>query len=317
MNQGGLLTPTGTYPVPDLDREIIAVDVNRDGFDDLVTHNGSDTSSGTLSVLLSRGDGTFSPAITFPSCPDMGQQEAGSLQAGDFNGDGIPDLVVACGLFFAGIGNGRFLPPTSIPLSSSYPHGGDYLAIGDFNGDGHLDLAVDGFSAGVVAVMLGNGDGTFSVGPQYAPSGSSPFALGSGDFDGDGIVDLVVQSATNDNGPWKDQGVALLQGLGGGNFGAAAWLPMGDGTPGGLVDAYLAGGARPELVAANADRFIGQLTFEDGGARIAPTVAGPGSFLFYPTKGDFNGDHADDVAVGLLDIGVPGSRIAVYLNGCP
>jgi len=39
--------------------------------------------------------------------------------------------------------------------------------------------------------------------------------------------------------------------------------------------------------------------------------------MFYPMRGDFNGDGAEEFAVGLLDIGEPGSRIAVYLNGCP
>ena len=64
------------------------------------------------------------------------------------------------------------------------------IAVGDFNGDGRVDLAVAG--AGVVSVLLGNGDGTFQPPVNYAAGINEARALVAGDFNGDGRVDLAV-----------------------------------------------------------------------------------------------------------------------------
>src|SRR5262249_62118803 len=46
--------------------------------------------SGSVSVLLANGDGSFQAAHTF-----AGGNFPSSVAVGDFNGDGIPDLAVA------------------------------------------------------------------------------------------------------------------------------------------------------------------------------------------------------------------------------
>ncbi|MGA2131844.1 MAG: VCBS repeat-containing protein [Bryobacteraceae bacterium] len=83
-----------------------------------------------------------------------------AVAVADFNGDGKPDLAVAqhggsVGILL-GDGKGHF------GEAVSYPAGGGImasLAVKDFNGDGKPDLAVT--SEYYVAILLGNGDGTF------------------------------------------------------------------------------------------------------------------------------------------------------------
>ena len=66
------------------------------------------------------------------------------------------------------------------------------MAVGDFNGDGKADLAVANLGSNNVAVLLGNGNGTFATAVTYASGGTAPFSVAVGDFNGDGKLDLAV-----------------------------------------------------------------------------------------------------------------------------
>jgi hypothetical protein len=66
-------------------------DFNGDGKLDIATANNDATSS--VSVLLGNGDGTFQAPIQLAS----GGLDPTAIAAGDFNGDGRTDLVVAFG----------------------------------------------------------------------------------------------------------------------------------------------------------------------------------------------------------------------------
>ena len=170
--------------------------------------------SGDVSVLLGNGDGTFRA---------QGQFEVGagptpwvtstSLVAGDFNGDGRPDLAVANFLsddiaILLGNGDGNFQTQVRVQLEEKT--GSTSPVAGDFDGDHRLDLAVANAISGDVSVLRGNGDGTFQPPVRYRVGGR-PNSLVAGDFDGDHRLDLAAASGFSDD-------IAVLLGNGDGTF---------------------------------------------------------------------------------------------------
>ena len=109
----------------------------------------------TPDVARCIGTWGFAPAVTYAT-----DTLPTSIAAGDFNGDGHLDLVVALsyyptiGVMF-GEGNGAFHSLVSQSAGTSYHD----VAAGDFNGDGALDIALaDGYDNSV-SVMLNGGRG--------------------------------------------------------------------------------------------------------------------------------------------------------------
>jgi hypothetical protein len=108
--------------------------VNGDGKLDIVTSN---TIIGdTVSVFLSKGDGTFATQVSYQTGDDPF-----SVVLGDLNGDGKVDIATAnaydrtVSILF-GKGDGTFAAKVD------YPSGAGSLALGDVNGDGKLDLVL-------------------------------------------------------------------------------------------------------------------------------------------------------------------------------
>src|SRR5207253_1230605 len=123
-----------------------------------------------ISVLLGNGDGTFRAPQTYATGVSFS-----SLSLGDFNRDGVPDLVAADNSSFypsqdtvfvlLGNGDGSFRTGQSYTIIN--PDNGIVdeigVAVADFNGDGNLDIGVSDGVDGRVRAMLGNGDGTFQI----------------------------------------------------------------------------------------------------------------------------------------------------------
>jgi hypothetical protein len=184
---------TGVSPL-DSRRDIALADVNQDGVLDAVVVNDA---SGDVSVLLGRGDGTFQPQRRFDATASPF-----ALAVGDFNGDGIPDLVVHDSVpgrgslaVLLGRGDGTFQPQRLFPSPFADRSLGVSLAAADLNGDGRQDLVLVRFDDPNAHVLLGNGDGTFRAAPDVRGFGPG---LAVADLNGDGIPDLVRSEYIND-----------------------------------------------------------------------------------------------------------------------
>src|SRR5580704_7812 len=191
-----------TYPTGINPSGVTAADLNGDGRPDLVIAN---LGSNSLTILLNDGMGGFtaSPPLS------LGALTPQSVLAADLNSDHKIDLVVISaasipssqGPGFAGpvvlLGNGDGTFQSPLPVAGCAQVTDAQLA--DLNGDGIPDLAVTCLTGGFLisigaylAILPGNGDGTFGTGSTYE-LGFTPWAvLTIGDFNQDGKPDVAA-----------------------------------------------------------------------------------------------------------------------------
>jgi FG-GAP-like repeat len=289
----------------------VAVDLNGDGKADIVGTTGS-----AAQVLISKGDGTFTPSAYYNAPAGQPGVSAPNMVVADFNGDKKND-VAAFNTMLLGNGDGTLQGNQAIPGSFGFN------AIGDFNGDGLPDFASIGPVEGVqnpvplaqanLYIWLNDGKNNFTLAHTYAIDLTSPdFAdvLGyagigpAADLNGDGKVDLVGYV-------WDAGGLRMtvLLGNGDGSFGAPAMYPV-NSAGDKLIDlSYtlgdLNGDGKPDFLinAGNAPGLFGPdvlyvlLNKGDGtfGPPITPSVSSP---LGGIVVGDFNNDKKGDVVTG-------------------
>jgi hypothetical protein len=142
---------TGTKPVG-----LAVGDFNGDGFDDLAVANGV---SRFVGVLLSHGAAAGAQFASQIKIPYPGLKGVRAIVAGDVDGDGRTDLIVANGLagsfsLLLGRGNGLFRGPFETELTGEPKAMPASMALGDFDGDGRLDFAVAEIGASDVIVAF-------------------------------------------------------------------------------------------------------------------------------------------------------------------
>lgn len=206
--------PVGRDPGP-----IVIADVNHDGKLDIIVANSAD---GTLSVLLGKGKGQFTPAGRVPVACGNGPND---IATGDFNGDGNLDLVIANTetpylTILLGDGKGGFAPSPHSPFDThSYPHVHG-VAVGDFNGDGKLDAVTDSWGHNQILMFQGDGRGNLILPGQPFNTGKRPYQrLRSADFNKDGKPDVVTTDL-------DENAVSILLGDGKGGFHDAPGSPF-------------------------------------------------------------------------------------------
>ncbi len=166
---------------------ILAHDFGGDGKLDVVTGN---TGATTLSLLKGKGTGTFSAATSL----NVGGA-IGGLAMGDFDRDGITDLVALDATnddvaLLIGAPHGAFHHRVTFALGGAfYPAG---IAVGDFNGDHFLDVAVGQQYGGTIAFFYGNGQGSLALQSTLYNGGFLPTDVQAAKFNADSKPDLVV-----------------------------------------------------------------------------------------------------------------------------
>ncbi len=317
---------------------VTADDFNGDGFTDLAIGspgedvNGLD-SAGQVNVLYGSPAGlsaenaqVFSQGIDgIQGATEEDDQFGDELTSGDYNGDGYADLVVgvpyedyeADGISNMGAVNVLYGAPGGLAIEGNeivhpalpevdgtpawWGRFGYALETGDFDGDGLDDLAVGipGYDlagtsdVGIVEVFYG-GDSKLSLvgeqlwrqgfnGVQGAPEDNDEFgsSLAAGDFDNNGADDLAIGVPL--------EGVAF-EGVTYMNAGAVN-----------VLYGYVAGDGLSSS---------GNQIWHQG---LATVNGHPNTFDYFGgalVAADFNGDGADDLAVG-----VPGESVSQNAQG--
>ena len=273
-------------------------DVNSDGIPDVLVGDDLDQ---WVFVLLGDGTGKFTFAPTLQQ--NILEEAYSNLSLVDLNGDGKPDLFSSNGpSVWLGNGDGTFKAGANFGLWES-------CILNDMDADGRLDaicgafVTDSGISAGdatgatELAILHGNGDGTFNRTPIATRTFGTPTG-GYGDFlapaavvdvNGDGILDILGFSS---------DGFTVLMGQGGLAYADpvhyALGFPAGSMLPSfQFVDFDKDG--HIDVVSSGPKGIYISYGKKDGTFSTAPAYK-VAQVVSHITVADFNGDGIPDVA---------------------
>lgn len=303
---------TASYSAPGINSTsplapIVTTDFNGDGIPD-VAILGPASSGWVLSIFLGRPDGSFGPRVDYSVQAVTGQA---SFAVGDFNGDGKVDVIIinsAGASIFVGNGDGTLQPP--VPLNQSIGSGYSAGPPSDFNGDGKLDLLlVAPGTPGAIAILQGNGDGTFQAPVTYSVPIASYIVLG--DFNGGGKPDIAISGGTSGSSE-----VSILVNNGDGTFKSPVNYSI-SGNVQALAAADLNGDGKLDLVvpSGGTSATISVLLGNGDGTFGSPIVYTSNLLSIYSTTiavADFNGDGKPDLA--LTNSEGPANAVAIVLG---
>jgi hypothetical protein len=214
-------------------------DLNHDGRPDIVV---ADNGVGLVTVLMNLGNRSFATGVGY----GVGGYPVGAA-IGQLDAGGNPDVVAGGGLprvwLLPGDGTGGF----GIGSELQFAANPSAIGITDVNRDGNQDLLITLYSLNEVAVVLGNGNGTFKA-PVFRATGNSPVAIATGDLNGDGWPDALVAN-------FAGSSVSVLLGDGAGGLTSLAPIST-QPSPISLATGDLNGDGLPDFAVANNGNLV-------------------------------------------------------------
>ena len=314
-------TQFGPYQVTAVGSEAEAVaigDVTSDGIADVVVTTGYANAAADFQVFVFAGlaDGTLAAPVTYATAGSYGQRPE-TVDIGDVNGDGRPDVVVGLsGLgiqLFAQAGDGTLAAPVLVPSVDSHK-----IAIGDFDKSGRPQVAGIGWGTDTVTIFADTGAG-LAAAATYPAQHDGWDDIEASDVTGDGRTDIVVMS-----GQGLVPNVSVLPALVNGTFGTAAEYAVGGNElTRGIGVGDVTGDGRNDVVASYGGNSptgrLGVFAQSPAGTLIAPPV----SYQSYDIPGavevsDVDQDGRPDAVVvheGWLRVGLYRGQAGGQLAG--
>jgi hypothetical protein len=302
---------------------VAAADLRQNGIVDLIV---AQADSGTVGVLLGRGDGTFAPQFDYfvPGAPVF-------LLVRDFTGDGKLDILAGLISLYTqspfyllpGDGTGAFsstpVEPRILFTGTSFTF---WMDAADVDHDGDLDLLIAdlnsvSFSGGVIS-YLNDGSGNFKGTQQVFVNGFGNVNLGVGlaDFNSDGCADAVSLYTFglaflfhgNCDGTFSASGT--LAPFGQGEIAAAIQIAdaNADGKPDILATGFRAG--KDPIFGVQSGELLSVLLGDGQGGFQRARVYRGGPNAFGMAVADLNGDSKLDVVTANQDA----DSASVFLN---
>ncbi|MCK4873742.1 MAG: VCBS repeat-containing protein, partial [Phycisphaerales bacterium] len=234
--------------------------------------------------------------------PSVGTEPYG-VAAGDLDGDGDVDLVVANGAsgdisILLNWGDATFAAEVRYAAGAAC----NSVAIGDLDGDGDGDVVATNGHDNSVSVFFNEGYGTFAPQVVYLVGGW-PQNVAIADLDDDDDNDLAVANILTDD-------VSILLNTGDGTFFEQVTYPAGDGARD-VAAADLDGDNDIDLAVPNEQAQTVSILFGNGDGTFDPPVPYPaGDHPYAVAIADLDMDGDADLAVVNLD----SNTVSIFFN---
>ncbi len=269
---------------------VATADLNGDGYMDMVVVNSA---SGSISVLLNVGDGTFGNPVAYKTRGTMPRDVVlGNFDANPGLDAAVTNRATNTLALFSGDTLGGFATPTLIRTA----YNPSAITVGRVDGNTIDDLVIAHPLGNKISVLLGTGNG-FEPADTFRTVGLNPIDVVIGDFNGDGKADVATANRNSND-------VSLFQGDGLGGMAAPTRYATGK-RPNSLAAADFDLDGITDLAVSNQSSNYVSILFSKGAAGGAVQfqtqlqVALPGQHA--PTAiiaADLNGDGLADLALG-------------------
>lgn len=180
------------------------VDYDNDGFLDLIIAGGTNSASYATKIYRNNGNNSFTEQTGINISPTS----SSSIDWGDFDNDGDPDLIITGFNLFTPItkiyrnnGNNSFtdLPSTGLPVVNN-----GSAKWGDYDADGDLDILITGYNGfyntHITKIFTNNGNANFTEDLSCIFPGLGVSSGNWGDYDKDGDLDIILTGNTPEAG---------------------------------------------------------------------------------------------------------------------